>query len=297
MLMAYVRATKGEEIYFGKNDHRNFLRQGSNNNNISTMHDTTIATRKMQEKEITCILITTSTNPGYLNVLVDTNDGNGFVEVTTPDILYEQSEVVLDECYSNLVGVQVTNSRMDGWSGSVEYSLNDKSSPYLPMICLDCTGPVDTTELLVVDGDDTSSGDTKCLDGIAGNTCTLVARLPNMLVIVGDNGVPSSAFPLQECEGDCDNDDDCDLDLICQLRDDVEEVPGCIGNGSPGKDYCRSLTSKPTPTPTSQPSPNPTRFPSKAPITSKPTDSPTPGPTISPSANPTASPSSKVSKI
>ena len=105
---------------------------------------------------------------------MDTNDGNGFVEVTTPDILYEQSEVVLDECYSNLVGVQVTNSRMDGWSGSVEYSLNDKSSPYLPMICLDCTGPVDTTELLVVDGDDTSSGDTKCLDGIAGNTCTLV---------------------------------------------------------------------------------------------------------------------------
>jgi hypothetical protein len=27
--------------------------------------------------------------------------------------------------------------------------------------------------------------------------------------IVGDNGVPSSAFPLGECEGDCDKDSDC----------------------------------------------------------------------------------------
>ena len=32
--------------------------------------------------------------------------------------------------------------------------------------------------------------------------------------------------------------DEGDLNLICELRDDfVEEVPGCIGKGSSGKDY------------------------------------------------------------
>ena len=82
-----------------------------------------------------------------------------------------------------------------------------------------------------------------------------VTRLPTMLVIVGDNGVPSSVFPLQECEGDCDTDEDCDLNLVCQLRDDFEEVPGCIGKGSSGKDYCRSA---PGPEVTNSPSKSPT---------------------------------------
>ena len=95
-----------------------------------------------------------------------------------------------------------------------------------------------------------------------------VIRLPNMLVIVGDNGVPSRAFPLQECEGDCDTDEDCDLDLICQLRDDVEEVQGCIGNGESGKDYCKSLLVGPTPKPTRAPSRPPTRNPTNLPSSS-----------------------------
>lgn len=29
------------------------------------------------------------------------------------------------------------------------------------------------------------------------------------LVVVGNDGSPSSAFPLQLCQGDCDTDDDC----------------------------------------------------------------------------------------
>ena len=45
--MAFVQAAKGGKI-FG-NDHLRFLRQGSNN--ISTTHDTTTATRKMQESQ------------------------------------------------------------------------------------------------------------------------------------------------------------------------------------------------------------------------------------------------------
>ena len=31
------------------------------------------------------------------------------------------------------------------------------------------------------------------------------------LVVVGNNGSPSSAFPLQLCQGDCDTDDECSV--------------------------------------------------------------------------------------
>jgi len=42
------------------------------------------------------------------------------------------------------------------------------------------------------------------------------------------------------CEGDCDNDNDCKGDLVCFTRDGdgTEAVPGCLGQGKPGDDYC-----------------------------------------------------------
>jgi hypothetical protein len=43
---------------------------------------------------------------------------------------------------------------------------------------------------------------------------------------------------LVECEGDCDEDEDCLGDLVCQQRDNVEEVLGCLGKGERRKDYC-----------------------------------------------------------
>ena len=175
MTMTFVQAAKGDEI-FG-NDHRHFLRQGQgSNNNISTRRDTT-ATRKMQdtqEQQITCVFIATGTNPtdsGYLDVLVDV--GNGYTMVTTPEIVYKQGEVVLDECYANLIGVKVTNSRINAWAGRIETSVDNQGS-YSVMRCVDCTGTVDTTEYIVVDGDNTGTGEAKCLDGITGNDCTLI---------------------------------------------------------------------------------------------------------------------------
>ena len=39
--------------------------------------------------------------------------------------------------------------------------------------------------------------------------------------------------------GDCDNDDECEGDLICGKRRNFDEIPGCIGPGRDGKDYCR----------------------------------------------------------
>ena len=42
------------------------------------------------------------------------------------------------------------------------------------MRCQDCTGVIDTTEYIVVDGNSDGQGDTKCLNGGTGNICTLV---------------------------------------------------------------------------------------------------------------------------
>ena len=39
--------------------------------------------------------------------------------------------------------------------------------------------------------------------------------------------------------GDCDNDIDCEGNLICGKRGGFDDIPGCIGPGESGKDYCR----------------------------------------------------------
>ncbi|CAJ1938004.1 unnamed protein product [Cylindrotheca closterium] len=45
---------------------------------------------------------------------------------------------------------------------------------------------------------------------------------------------------LEHCQGDCDSNDDCGLDLICYQRNAYEEVPGCNGGRTDGSnsDYC-----------------------------------------------------------
>lgn len=125
----------------------------------------------------TFILVTTGTgnfDGGYLDVLVNT--GNGYIAVTSPGVKYSNGQVVLDACYEGFVDLQVTNPETNAWAGSIETSVDNKVS-YLPMQCVDCTGTVDTTEYIVVDGDENGKGDTKCLNGIGGNTCALLATL------------------------------------------------------------------------------------------------------------------------
>lgn len=55
---------------------------------------------------------------------------------------------------------------------------------------------------------------------------------------VGNDGSPSSVFPLKVCQGDCDSNRDCEGDLVCMQRSALEPVPGCEGSGSPSSDYC-----------------------------------------------------------
>ena len=42
------------------------------------------------------------------------------------------------------------------------------------MKCVDCTGKVNPTEHITVDGDHNDNGKSKCLNGIDGNVCNLV---------------------------------------------------------------------------------------------------------------------------
>lgn len=143
------------------------------------------------------------------------------------------------------------------------------------------------------------------------------------LVVLGNDG-DQDVFPLAECEGDCDNDDDCAGNLVCFKRDQFENIPGCSGRGESGTDYC--IVSDPeigflTPPPSSSPTASPvsseptnspslspvterpsSRKPSRSPVTSNPTNSPslspvtsepTPNRSLSPvSSEPTSNPSS-----
>ena len=51
-------------------------------------------------------------------------------------------------------------------------------------------------------------------------------------------GSPTSSYPLQRCQGDCDNDGHCAEGLICQQRDNNEIVVGCTGTPGNSEDYC-----------------------------------------------------------
>ena len=51
-------------------------------------------------------------------------------------------------------------------------------------------------------------------------------------------GAHPRVFPLGECEGDCDSDNDCDTGLKCFHRNKFDPVPGCSGNDSSRTDYC-----------------------------------------------------------
>lgn len=57
---------------------------------------------------------------------------------------------------------------------------------------------------------------------------------------VGNNIFAQGRYPLEACEGDCDNNQDCEGGLVCQQRDSHEAVFGCQGGSadSSSQDYC-----------------------------------------------------------
>jgi hypothetical protein len=65
-------------------------------------------------------------------------------------------------------------------------------------------------------------------------------QLEVQVCLKGNNGKPATAFPLQKCQGDCDNDDECAGSLKCLQRRSDEPVPGCTGltDNMNGRDFC-----------------------------------------------------------
>lgn len=57
-----------------------------------------------------------------------------------------------------------------------------------------------------------------------------------ILQTVGNNG--GRGFPLGECQGDCDNDEECQDGLMCQQRSSGDPVPGCVGSWLTETDFC-----------------------------------------------------------
>ena len=146
---------------------------------------------------------------------------------------------------------------------------------------------------------------------IMSPTAAILLLILIMLDCVASESLPNVKFikwnptgPLNECEGDCDNDNQCAGDLICYQREAGNEaVPGCAGGESDTRntDYCiRPVADTASPSTSSSPTPQPTIFSSMPSVSSVPTVepslNPTPAPTVSfapspqPSLNPTLSP-------
>lgn len=62
-------------------------------------------------------------------------------------------------------------------------------------------------------------------------------------IYVLSDGKPYSAYPLGPCQGDCDDDNDCEYGTFCFQRSRYDDVPGCRGgsNDSSSYDYCAPL--------------------------------------------------------
>ncbi|KAL7554862.1 hypothetical protein ACHAWF_018423 [Thalassiosira exigua] len=123
-----------------------------------------------------CILVTTDDHkfaggPVSINV----NNGNGYIEAASGT--YSVSQLVLDDCFDNLQGVQVQNTNGNGWIGSIRYSTDNKAT-YRELPCADCIQDASAGTIynkpgtIVADGDGNGIGyaPTACLNGQA---CTL----------------------------------------------------------------------------------------------------------------------------
>lgn len=71
------------------------------------------------------------------------------------------------------------------------------------------------------------------------NEATSSGGIPSLRKI-GNNVFHSSTYPLGNCEGDCDDNKDCNGVLVCQQRGRYQPVFGCQGgiNDSSQQDYC-----------------------------------------------------------
>ena len=121
---------------------------------------------------------------------------------------------------------------------------NDDNDDHELQYCQgDCDGDEDCAYGLVCyqrsSGVTEVPGCTGTVDNSAGSTdyCTYPWMIDQLVLVDNDVDQPLSTL-LGVCQGDCDEDSDCELGLICDQRFDDETVNGCGGDGADGYDYC-----------------------------------------------------------
>ncbi|CAB9509454.1 expressed unknown protein [Seminavis robusta] len=87
-------------------------------------------------------------------------------------------------------------------------------------------------------------------------------RLMKHIELLGNNGrPPKGSLPLQECQGDCDNDDECGDGMVCFHKPPFTAVPNCIGGDyDKSKSGIRPRRPPQTARPTPAPAPQPTKY-------------------------------------
>jgi len=127
-----------------------------------------------------CVLITTGSNKGdsgRLNVFID--KGHGYVPVTmagkSHGQYYAESEIVLDQCFPSLVGIQINDPSNNNRIRDVLLSTDGKNS-YVPFLCDDCNGETSLTNPIAVDGND-DGGSQYAANCLNGASCTLLVSL------------------------------------------------------------------------------------------------------------------------
>ena len=68
------------------------------------------------------------------------------------------------------------------------------------------------------------------------NSPTKITSSSTLTVVFTGSGDPPT--PLEECQGDCENDSHCAGNLVCFHRSGNESVPGCTGSATSGTDFC-----------------------------------------------------------
>eukprot|EP00581_Thalassiosira_minuscula_P004332 CAMPEP_0183747148 /NCGR_PEP_ID=MMETSP0737-20130205/67116_1 /TAXON_ID=385413 /ORGANISM="Thalassiosira miniscula, Strain CCMP1093" /LENGTH=753 /DNA_ID=CAMNT_0025982857 /DNA_START=9 /DNA_END=2270 /DNA_ORIENTATION=+ len=142
-----------------------------------------------------CLRVTTGDAPatsGPVDIFLDS--GSGLNLLSNSGRVYAPKEVVVDQCFDTIIGIQVSNQSPDGWAGSFELSTDGRAT-YYPLMCPDCTG-ITNSMPISVDGDYNSFGG--CLNG---KNCT-ITKMPTTLPLGDSSYSPPRSNCLLVTTGD-----------------------------------------------------------------------------------------------
>ena len=131
-----------------------------------------------------CVRIETTLQDqdSFVNITLDSGDGNGYVNVTDPTTNQrcgDRTCVILRQCYDTVAGIQLQGPSPNGWKGSIKWTTNGGNSfnrfECVPGECSGTNDPRDNTDF-TVSGGQSPNGGVECLDG---KVCTLLRTVTN----------------------------------------------------------------------------------------------------------------------